>query len=70
MTVNLDKSELVTLVKGTCPNNNIWKDPLVANTGRYYGGFKDSWEWDISVLKTLTEDQLYRLYNMCKDSWK
>lgn len=70
MTVELDKNTLVSLVKGSCPNYNIFDNPLVKKSGRYTGGFHDKWDWDRVVLENLTEEKLWELYSLCKSSWK
>lgn len=69
MEVTLDKKDLILLVKGSCPNYNVFAYELVKKTGRYVGGFVDKWEWDQRSLELLSEEQLWLLYLTCKNSW-
>lgn len=68
MTVELSKADLANLVKGSTPNYDVMVHPLVNNNGRYIGGFHDKWDW--SLKSDMTEEQLWELYNLCKNSWK
>lgn len=70
MHMELDKADLVSLVRGTDPNYSAMDHPLVKQYGRYWGGFRDEWDWDTDRLKKCTEEQLLDIYRICKDSWK
>lgn len=70
MNVALNKKALVSLVNGTSPNYDIFDNPLVKKTGRYIGGFHDKWDWDRTILESLTEEKLFELYTLCESSWK
>ena len=70
MKVDLDKKGLVALVKGYVPHYDVMNHALVTMTGHYIGGFHDRWEWDNESLEKLTEKNLFKLYNTCKDSWE
>lgn len=70
MNIDLSKKDLVNLVKGQSPYYNVMNNPLVKQCGNYVGGFYDKWNWHSTELEKLTEEQLYQLYTLCKDSWK
>ena len=67
MKVELDKKDLIALVSGTSPYYDAFEIPLVKQNGYFIGGHVDKWSWN--SLKELTEEQLWELYNICKDSW-
>ena len=69
MQINLEKKDLINLVKGITPYYNVFNEPLVKQCGSYYGGHDISWEWDYFKLKNLSEKALYDLYKICKNSW-
>ncbi len=70
MQVDLDKIDLVNLVASTAPYYSLFTNPLVTKFGKYFGGQEDRWSWDKHMLKELTEQELYDLYQLCKNSWK
>ncbi len=70
MNVDLDKEDLRRLVKGIVPHYSAMNDPRIKVLGTYTGGFVDKWFWNDDVLKKLTEKGLWKLYNLCKNSWK
>lgn len=69
MTIELSKKDLISLVKGTEPYYSIMNNALIASVGKYSGGFHDQWDWNGSALALLSEEQLYEIYKLCKESW-
>ena len=69
MKVDLTKKDLISLIKGTNPHYNVMDNNLVKLCGRYIGGFRDEWKWNCSFNDDLTEDQLWNLYVLCRNSW-
>lgn len=69
MKVNLTRSDLISLVKGTEPYYSIFENPLVKRCGSYCGGFNDRWDWNYSFDDNITDEELWGLYNLCKNSW-
>lgn len=67
--MDLDREDLLNLVKGTSPYYNVFENPLVKRCGSWTGGFVDKWSWN-SGLNSLTDAELMKLYKTCKDSWK
>lgn len=68
MTLELDREDLKSLVKGTPPSYDAFEHPLVQKAGyRYFHNLGTS---DWSNLKALTDDELYQLFLICKHSWK
>lgn len=70
MKIELDKEDLICLVKGIYPYYSEVENPLLTKYGRYCGGFKDSWEWNERELHNLSDVQLLGLFLICKNSWK
>lgn len=66
MTVELDKKDLVSLVKGIWPSYSIMDDPYIRQLGSYSGGMLDEWSWNSYKLEELTEETLFKLYQFIK----
>lgn len=67
MIIEVDRKDLEAMVKGTCPSYDVMNRPLIAANGSYVGGFVDDWKWS---LKFNTEEELFEMYKVCKNSWK
>lgn len=67
MHLDLDKNDLISLVKGSQPNFSVMIHPSVQKYGNEspYRG----WEWDNHRLKECNEDELLNIYTICKNSW-
>ena len=70
MLIELDRKDLISLVKGTSPYYSIFENPLVKQCGSYCGGMCDEWSWTSVYLEELSDKELFELYALCKDSWK
>lgn len=70
MQVELTRVDLVALVKGTSPYYNVMEAPIVKRCGSYIGGHHDKWDWNYKFDTGLSEQQLWDLYILCRDSWK
>ncbi|MCG8786489.1 hypothetical protein G1K66_12910 [Tenacibaculum finnmarkense] len=68
MNINLDKKGLITLVNGSYPHYNEFDNLLVKKAGHSYSDQYGRTDW--SKLNSLTEDELYRLYLICRNSWE
>ena len=68
MTIELDRKDLEALVKGTSPYYSEFDNPLVKLAGHSYSDQYGRTSWD--RLNKLSDQQLYRLYEICKNSWK
>lgn len=66
MIVNLDKKDLIALVKGSTPGYSTMSHPLVSKNGTYYDQY-GRYEWDRYKLAEMTEEQLLDLYYICKN---
>lgn len=66
MLIDLDKTDLVNLVRGINPPYEVFEVSLVKQCGSYTGGFNDRWDWRTYDLEKLTESQLVELYKICK----
>lgn len=67
MEYELNKSDLISLVKGSSPYYSVMDDNLIRNCGQYYDN--KGWSWNEHKLNQLTERQLWRIYQTCKSSW-
>jgi len=69
MKVELDRDDLVNLVKGVYPSYEIMDIEVIKMNGRYVGGFHDKWVWNEKFDNHLTEIDLWDMYILCRDSW-
>lgn len=67
MKVDLDKIDIISLLKGTTPSFSVLKN-IPEDLGRYYGGFEERWVWSISEHTQYSEEFLYDLYLTIKNS--
>ena len=68
MNVELDRKDIISLLRGTTPAYSVM-DKIPKELGSYVGGFVDSWQWNyISENVSYSDEQLYDLYLMCKNS--
>lgn len=63
MNVDLNKTDLITLVMGFDPDYSQMDERY----GQYYGGFNDYWKWDSHKLSQLSESNLWGLYQKLKE---
>jgi hypothetical protein len=71
MKVDLNKQALISLVKGATPPYEVFGNELIKAVGSYQGGFYDRWVWDERALSSLTEEELYYIYEICtQDKYK
>ena len=69
MIVDLDRKDIISLLTGIKPNHSVM-DKIPEELGYYVDGF-NIWRWnDISENVSYSDEQLYDLYLMCKNSWK
>ena len=69
MIVDLDRKDIISLLTGSQPNYSVI-DKIPEEFGYYVGGF-NIWRWNnISENVSYSDEQLYDLYLMCKNSWK
>jgi hypothetical protein len=67
MIVELDRTGLTALVRGSVPYYNAFGNPLVVKAGHEYIDQYARTYW--SELHNLTDKELYELYIICRDSW-
>lgn len=67
MNKELDRIDLESLVKGSYPNYSEFNNPLVKKAGHSYIDAYGKTSW--SSLFNLTDEELYELYKICKNSW-
>jgi len=65
MKIELEIEDLVYLVNGTEPSYKNMEHPLIKICGSYRASY-GVWDWNISFLKGLTEEQLWGIYLLCK----
>ena len=69
MKIEVKAQDLVNMVKGTSPNYHLFDEELVKRCGTFNGSY-GTWSWNSYELEKLTEEQLYGLYLLCRDSFK
>jgi len=67
MILELDRKGLEILVGGTSPCYNEFDNHLVIKAGHDYGDQYGRTTW--RSLNNLTDDELYQLYIICRNSW-
>lgn len=65
MLVDLDKKDLLRLVKTTSPAYSDYEHPMIKSFGSHVGGMTDRWEWN-NRLGLMTEPMLWEVYLLCK----
>ena len=68
MTVNLDREDIISLLKGTAPYFSIMHE-IPSDLGRFCAGMCDIWEWTISKDCKYTDEELLAIYYKCKESY-
>ena len=69
MKFELDRNDLVSLVLGADPNYDVMNHPKIEPHGSYTGGHSDRWSWQGSYFKGCSEEDLFEIYTICKNSW-
>ena len=68
MKVELDRKGIISLLRGTTPPYSVM-NKIPKELGYYIGGFVDGWHWnDISENVSYSDEYLFNLYLMCKNS--
>lgn len=67
MIVELDRKGLETLVKGSAPYYSGFDEMLVKKAGHYYSDQYGQTAWN--SLSKLSDEELYPLYILCRNSW-
>ena len=65
MKIEVDKKDLISLVKGSVPSFNDFEHPLVVKGGHSYCDQYGRTSWD--SLDSLSENELYDLYIVLKN---
>lgn len=68
MTLELNRTDLLSLAKGSKPYYTAFDNELVVKAGHCYSDQYGTTTW--SNLSSLNDEELYQLYIICRDSWK
>jgi len=68
MKVDLDKSDLITLVCGNSPSYELMETKIIEKCGNYNGSY-GTWDWNTSELEKLEDIQLYELHIRMKNQY-
>ena len=71
MKVELNRQDIIAMLKGTCPNFTVMNS--IPEELGYFGGngFDPQWHWNnFSTNVKYTDQELYEMYIMCRDSWR
>lgn len=66
----LDHTDLVNLVRGTKPHYSVMNDPLVSKYGNFRANVPGEWYWVHHKLRKASDEDLLKLYRICKNSFK
>ena len=70
MTGDLDRKDLISLLVGSSPNYSAM-DKIPKDFGQYVGGMVDDWQWNhLRESMPYSDEYLYELYLLCKNSWE
>ncbi len=61
ITVNLEKKDLINLIKGIDPSYEQMGQPLVAANGTHSGSY-DRWSWNYKAFEDCSEQEIYDAY--------
>ena len=66
--VELDRSEIVSLIKGICPSYSLITELENMGFGKFIGGFVEKWEWtqNDKFWKKYSIEQLFDIYKNIK----
>ena len=70
MLVNLDRDDLISLAKGTMPNYSVMNHPKIKKHGYMGGPHGDEWKWKWNAFENCTDEEIWEIYQLCKNSWK
>jgi len=70
MRVNLDREDLLYLLKGISPNYSAMEHPMIKRYGSLTGFPNERWQWSIPALAGVEDETLWRMYITCKESWR
>lgn len=59
--IDLDKKDLMALVKGFDPTYEQMEHPLCKNNGTFSGSY-GRWDWNYDAFKDSSEQELYNFY--------
>lgn len=68
MQVTLDKQDLIALVSGSSPKYSVFNHPVIKQAGSYHDGTTQSWVWNKEYLDCISEQELWELCLLCKNS--
>lgn len=66
--VELDRYEIISLIKGICPSYSLINELTNEGFGKYIGGFAERWEWNKNdnFWKKYSIEQLFDIYKNIK----
>lgn len=66
--VELDRSEILSLIKGICPSYSLINELTNQGFGKFIGGFVERWEWNenVNFWKKYSIEQLFDIYKNIK----
>lgn len=71
MKVDLDRDDLLRMIYGSSPHKDIEKDDLVKNARFLYKQKTyELYTWSPIKLSKYSDEDLLKLYYLCKKSWK
>ena len=65
--MQIDKQDIINMIKGVTPAHHIMNHILIKPHGSYTGGFNDEWNWRYNSFDDLSEVQLKSIYALLKN---
>lgn len=70
MIIDLQRREIINMVKGMDPSYKYVDHPIAEQNGYYTGGFCDKWEWSYdSEFVGFTDEELWDFYILLRDRY-
>lgn len=67
MLMELNRNDLIKLIKGTFVPYELMNDEVLKKMGSYVCGFADEWKWNTFISEDITDEQLYHTYLKLKN---
>jgi hypothetical protein len=71
MTVELDRTDIITLIKGCFIPFSMMDDKILKKMGKFIGGFTDEWRWEYKPdISEFSDEELWNVYLKLKKDYK
>lgn len=67
MNIEIDRTDLMNMIKGTNPTYELMEHPMIKLLGSFTGGFSESWNWNYSFSSEFSNVDLLEVYTLLKN---